>query len=117
MTYPNNLPDPTLDQQDFIVALAALGEPINLRHYRDAAGKDRLLWMREIAQRISSGVHAGILTQNLTHVSAERVNFYSLTEEAAAFWQNGLEQDLSNVEILNGWNAMRSIMKDGMEES
>ena len=113
----SDVPDPTLALSDWIAKLVEKNETVNLREYRDAAGKDRKLWLIEAARHLTTGMHSKVLKVDLKQVGDDKVNCYSASEEAIAWWQNGKEQSLSNKEILDGWTAMQSVLKDGKEES
>lgn len=112
MSYPANLPAPNQPQEDWLAGMSVMDEPVNMRHYRDASGSDRRLWLIEASRRFTEGMRAKVLTVKLTPIESERVNCYAMAEDAKIFWQNGREEGLSNTDILNGWIAMMSVMDD-----
>lgn len=115
MSYPKNLPNPTLPRAEWTASIIGLGEAVNLRHHRDASGRDRKLWLIEGARQLVTAIHSRILKVELSIIDGERVNCYTPHEDAIEFWKNGKEQNLSDDQILEGWVALQSILRDGKE--
>ncbi len=112
MSIPENLPDPSLDYHEFLVGLMALKEVSNLVHYRDNA-KNKKLTVIDVAMKMAQALQDEIVEVSLITTSDdERVNGYHPTDGAKQFWANGVEQGLSPKEIVDGWKAMMSIMKE-----
>lgn len=109
---PEHIPAPNVDHAEWVAKMAKLPDSLNLRDYRAAGGKDARLYLIEGARRISMGMQDKLLKVQMNNIQDERVNCYSLTDEAKAFWQNGAEQNMSPQEILDGWKAMQSIIEE-----
>jgi hypothetical protein len=116
MSYPKELPNPTGEYSEFVSKLMACPEAVNLQHFRDAAGKDRRLWMIESAMKCSMAVRDGLIKPELIDNGGETINSFVPQPDARDFWRNGAEQGISDAEILDGWKAMRSIVNDGKNE-
>lgn len=112
MTTTTNIPAPNMDHSEWVAQMAKLPGSLNLRDYKAAGGKDARLFLIEGARRISTAMQDKVLKVEMNNIDDERVNCYSLTDEAKTYWKNGEEQNLSPQEILDGWKAMQSIMEE-----
>lgn len=106
-----SLPDPTKPYAEFMYGLLLHSKVTHLGDYEKAAGKDRRLWVQDMAQHMSEALTDEIVKVAITMKNNEKVHGYEPQPEAIAFWKNGVEAGRSAEEILSGWKAMMSLVK------
>lgn len=104
--------NPNQPHADWVAEISVLENAINLRDFRDAGGKDKRVYLFEGSRRLSEALHSKLLDVNLQKIGDANINHYKMTDEARAFWKNGREEGHSNQQILEGWNALVSMMDD-----
>lgn len=111
------IPDPTVGFPAWASAMSTCPNNINLRDYRDYAGKgDKRLWLMEGARHITAGMKQRILTAELVSINDEKVNCFQMGDAAKEFWKNGREQNMTEQQIIDGWEGMMSIKDDTKAE-
>ena len=110
------VPNPTEGFPSWAAAMSTCPNSVNLRDYRDLDVPDKRLWLMEGARHITQGMKHRVLKAELVTISDAKVNCFEMTEEAKEFWKNGRDQEMTDQQICDGWEAMMSIKEDDKEE-
>lgn len=113
MSVPANLPSPELDYGQFIMGCMKMTEPFHLNHWRMSAGNKSRLWLILSGQHIHDALKDEIIKMiPKNDDNAVRTTFYEPSEGAREFWENGIAQNMTAEQIIEGWRALISITKE-----
>lgn len=106
-------PDSMVPHADWLIAMLKWPHPISIRDYHvgedTKAARNSII---EATRHLSTGMRKKVLAYAQETEDNEIVNHYFFSEEAKKFWQNGLDNGHSPTDILNGWEAMQTIMAE-----
>lgn len=98
---------------DWLMDMHNLPNGISVRDYQSTTSDNRArLMIVEATRFISFGVRSRILRCEQITEDEERVNHYMFTADAKTFWTNGIEAGNTPQEILDGWEAFQSVLKE-----
>lgn len=113
MSFPSDLPNPEQEYPDFLVGLMNCTSITNLAHYREAAGKRHRVWLAFTGQHMHDALQDEVVEFGYSEDgSGNRLNSFHPTAGAKDFWKNAKEEGYTPTQALEGWRALRSIMKD-----